>query len=141
MGAIPLHLMGTRGDSGGEALPVRSHSFLFRLQKGDELEEGVTSEGKRRCREPCPVSVQTERSLIPAEMPASPSLLFPNKCFCVLGRERFIAKSWCLLRSPPRCKRFPAHPWMRTVLVPGGCTSELLSPLEGGFPSSAVLIV
>lgn len=49
VGAIPLHLTGTRGDSGGEALPVCSHSFLFQLQKGDELEEGVTSEGKRRC--------------------------------------------------------------------------------------------
>uniref|UniRef100_A0A8B9TBQ3 Target of myb1 like 2 membrane trafficking protein n=1 Tax=Anas platyrhynchos TaxID=8839 RepID=A0A8B9TBQ3_ANAPL len=80
-------------------IPVAQSSVMDDIEewlstdlKGDELEEGVTSEGKRRCREPCPVSVQTERSLIPAEMPASPSLLFPNKCFCVLGRERFIAK-------------------------------------------------
>lgn len=36
-------------NSEGEALPVCSHTFLFQLQKGDELEEGVTSEGKQRC--------------------------------------------------------------------------------------------
>lgn len=36
------------GGKSGEVLSVCSHFFLFQLQKGDELEEGVTSEGKRR---------------------------------------------------------------------------------------------
>jgi len=44
-----LHEVCVEGNSEGEALPVCSHAFLFRLQKGDELEEGVTSEGKQRC--------------------------------------------------------------------------------------------